>query len=148
MKPSRATLKIGTFLTIARAVSALGTCDRARVGCVLVLHGKIVGIGYNGSPSGSLHCDEVGHLLVDGSCKRTIHAEQNALINSTVEDLRGCIAYCTHSPCIACFNMLKQAGIVKIYFTTTYTGNLSSLNYLSELDITLEQFEEFSVIHV
>jgi deoxycytidylate deaminase len=68
------------FMKIAYAVSERSTCDRAFVGCVLVLDKRILTTGFNGSPAGQEHCDEVGHLMVDGHCVRTIHAETNAII--------------------------------------------------------------------
>jgi len=68
------------FMKIAYAVSERSTCDRAFVGCVLVLEKRILTSGFNGSPAGQEHCDEVGHLIVDGHCVRTIHAETNAII--------------------------------------------------------------------
>ena len=72
------------FLSLSNIVGARATCDRLWAGCILVLNGEIIATGYNGAPSGSPECDEVGHLLVMGAdgrghCKRTIHAEQNAL---------------------------------------------------------------------
>ena len=68
------------FMKIAYAVSERSTCDRAFVGCVLVTDKRILTTGFNGSPKGQDHCDEIGHLIVDGHCVRTIHAETNAII--------------------------------------------------------------------
>src|SRR5690349_1035987 len=67
------------FLDIAFSVAERSTCDRAHVGAVLVRDRRILATGYNGSPAGLPHCDEVGHLLIDGHCVRTLHAEQNAI---------------------------------------------------------------------
>src|SRR5512136_404852 len=72
------------FMKIAYAVSERSTCDRALVGCVLVLDKRILTTGFNGSPVGQPHCDEEGHLMVDGHCIRTIHAETNASISRLV----------------------------------------------------------------
>jgi deoxycytidylate deaminase len=30
--------------------------------------------------SGLPHCDEAGHLMEDGHCVRTVHAEANAIV--------------------------------------------------------------------
>lgn len=72
------------FMKIAHAVSERSTCDRAFVGAVLVLDKRILTTGFNGSPAGQPHCDEIGHLLVDGHCARTIHAETNAIIQAAL----------------------------------------------------------------
>ena len=39
------------FMKIAYAVSERSTCDRAFVGCVLVLDKRILTTGFNGSPN-------------------------------------------------------------------------------------------------
>ena len=52
------------FLKIANAVSERSTCDRAMVGCVLVLEKRILTTGFNGSPTGQPHCDEIGRAHV------------------------------------------------------------------------------------
>ncbi len=79
------------FLAISNIVAARATCDRLWAGCVIVLDGEIAATGYNGAPSGLPECDEVGHLMVLGDdgrehCKRTIHAEQNALYQIQKKD--------------------------------------------------------------
>ena len=48
------------FLEISQLVSKRSTCLRRAVGAVLVKDKRILSSGYNGSPSGLKHCDEVG----------------------------------------------------------------------------------------
>ncbi len=110
------------FLKIAFAVSERSTCDRAFVGCVLVLEKRILTTGFNGSPAGQPHCDEVGHLLVDGHCVRTIHAETNAIIQAALHGVstKGATCYVTHFPCINCTKALINAGIVRLVYSESY----------------------------
>lgn len=68
------------FMMQALVIAQRSTCDRALVGSVLVKDDRMIATGYNGSVSGQPHCDDVGHLMVDGHCVRTIHSEMNALI--------------------------------------------------------------------
>ena len=109
------------FLRIAEAVSYRSSCDRARVGAVIVdtrTH-RIVGTGYNGAPTRDDECDQVGHLIRDGHCVRTIHAEVNAL--SQVTDFSGDLAmYVTHKPCQLCMYEMEQRGITNIHYTREY----------------------------
>jgi dCMP deaminase len=70
------------FMKIAHVVALRSTCDRAFVGTVMVLDKRILTTGFNGSPAGLPHCDEAGHLMVEGHCVRTIHAEANAIIQA------------------------------------------------------------------
>ncbi|MCB0159778.1 MAG: dCMP deaminase, partial [Caldilineaceae bacterium] len=72
------------FMDIAFTVAQRSTCDRAHVGCVLVRDRRMLCTGYNGAPAGLPHCDEVGHLMIDGHCVRTLHAEQNAIIQAAL----------------------------------------------------------------
>lgn len=104
------------FLGIADAVSTRATCDRLHVGAVIVRDRQILATGYNGALRGLDHCDEVGHLMIDGHCERTVHAEANAVAQAAREGIRlaGSTCYVTASPCWRCFLSLASAGIVRI----------------------------------
>ena len=110
------------FLDIARTVASRATCDRKHVGAVLVRDRHILATGYNGSIKGFPHCDEVGHLMEDGHCVRTVHAETNAIAqaakNGTAID--GATLYTTASPCWPCFKLVVNAGIVRIVYAEFY----------------------------
>ena len=58
-------------------MSVLATCDRLRTASSAEKDKRLRGFGYNGSVSGDGHCDDVGHLMVDGHCERTLHGEEN-----------------------------------------------------------------------
>src|SRR4028118_148388 len=68
------------FTRIAHEVATRSTCPRLAVGAVIVRDKRILTTGYNGSPSGMPHCDDVGCLIriVDGreGCQRTLHPAQ------------------------------------------------------------------------
>ena len=118
-KPARPSFD-DVYAEVARVVARRASCDRAQVGAVLVDSlNRIIATGYNGAPRGLPSCDEVGHLLVDGHCLRTIHAEANALMNA-VADPRGSTLYVTHYPCIRCANLLVQAGVVRVVAREAY----------------------------
>lgn len=111
------------FLRMASVSSTRSTCVRAKVGCVLVDGDhNIVTTGYNGSPSGLPHCDEVGCLEHDGHCKRATHAERNALLQAARKgsSTAGCTAYVTHRPCLDCFRDLISAGVTRIIYQEAY----------------------------
>src|SRR3990167_6318832 len=67
------------FMNIAREVSTRSTCDRKFVGAVIVRDKTILSTGYNGSIRSLPHCNEVGHMMENGHCVATIHAEANAI---------------------------------------------------------------------
>jgi dCMP deaminase len=128
-------------MKIAAAVSERSTCDRAMVGCVLVLEKRILTTGFNGSPSGQPHCDEVGHLMVDGHCVRTIHAETNAIIQAALHGVstKGCTCYVTHFPCINCAKVLINAGIVRLVYDVDYRKDPISLAFLEAAHVEIVQ---------
>lgn len=106
------------FFDIARLVSGRATCPRRRVGAVVVWNkqgsssGYIISTGYNGSNPGQGHCDDIGCLLSkDGSCIRTIHAEENAL-NFVIEHFKvppeELTIYCTVKPCWICSSLIEN----------------------------------------
>lgn len=110
------------FTQIAQAVATRSTCDRAHVGAVLVREKRILATGFNGSPKGLEHCDEAGHLMVEGHCVRTIHAETNAIIQAALHGVstKGATCYVTHYPCIHCTKTLINAGIKKVVYAQGY----------------------------
>ena len=110
------------FLDIASQVATRATCDRKHVGAVIVRDRSILATGYNGSIRGMPHCDEVGHMLQDGHCVRTIHAEVNAIVQAARNGvaIEGASIYTSASPCWACFKMIANAGIRRIVYREFY----------------------------
>ncbi len=110
------------FMSIAQVVATRSTCPRKYVGSVLVGNRTILSTGYNGSIRGMPHCSDVGHMMEDGHCVATIHAEANAIIqaarNGVVID--GATCYVTASPCWNCFKQLANAGVERIVFGEFY----------------------------
>jgi dCMP deaminase len=129
------------FMKIAFAVSERSTCDRAFVGCVLVLEKRILTTGFNGSPAGQPHCDEEGHLMIDGHCVRTIHAETNAIIQAALHGVstRGCTCYVTHFPCIHCAKVLVNAGINRLVYSVNYRLDEIAAGFLQSAGIEMKQ---------
>ena len=120
------------FIGIARAVAERATCDRKHVGAVLVRDRQIVATGYNGSVRGQPHCDDAGHLMVDGHCVRTVHAEMNALIQAAKRGhaVEGATAYVTNMPCTTCAKALITAGIKRVVVFSDYHDTLAMQFFL------------------
>jgi dCMP deaminase len=82
----------------------------------------LLATGYNGSLRGLPHCDDIGHLMQDGHCIRTVHAEANAIAQAARSGVRvesGDI-YVTASPCFSCFKLIANAGLRRIVFGEFY----------------------------
>jgi dCMP deaminase len=131
------------FMKIAEDVALRSTCDRAMVGAVLVKDKHIISTGYNGSPAGLEHCDDVGHLMVDGHCVRTVHAEVNAIIQAAVFGLatRDAVCYVTHFPCLNCTKTLINARISKLIYKNAYRVDPIAIEFLQKANIIVEQFK-------
>lgn len=112
------------FMAFASVAATRGTCARKRVGAVIVNDHHIIASGYNGAIAGMPHCDDplVGHDMEAGHCVRTIHAEQNALLQAAKygASINGATCFSTASPCWACFRTLAQAGVHRFVYAESY----------------------------
>ena len=113
------------FMAIARVVATRSTCDRKHVGAVIVREKMILTTGYNGSIRGLSHCDDDGHMMEDGHCVRTVHAEANAIVQAARNGVRLDAAdiYVTASPCFGCFKLIANSGLTRIVFGEFYRDN-------------------------
>jgi dCMP deaminase len=109
-------------MTIATVVASRGTCDRKKVGAVIVRDKTILSTGYNGSIRSLPHCDDAGHMMENDHCVATIHAEANALVQAARHGIRveSSAIYVTASPCWNCFKLIANAGIKEVYYGEFY----------------------------
>lgn len=106
-------------------VTALrSTCGRKSVGAVISKDGRIISSGYAGPPAGFPHCNEacVVASSANGGCRRTIHAEANAIAYAARHGIatQGATLYCTDSPCETCAKQIISAGIIRVVYLTPY----------------------------
>jgi dCMP deaminase len=124
------------FINIAKAVSTRATCLRRKYGAVITKDNIIVSTGYNGAPAGMKDC------LAVGKCTRkelqvphgeryelchSIHAEANAIIRASVEELKNAVIYisgndtdegeCVSEPCMMCKRMILNAKVKKVVYS-------------------------------
>ena len=136
------------FLKLALLVAERSTCHRHHVGAVLVRDKRILSTGYNGAPSGTKDCLELGclrnELKIPSGTRheicRAIHAEQNALIQSGLHGVstENSVIYCTHSPCILCAKMIVNAK-VKRFITCGDYADKSFEPLFKEVKIEFEK---------
>jgi len=129
------------FIGIARAVSARATCLRRKYGAVITKDNIIVSTGYNGAPAGMKDCLEVGkctrkELRIPHGERyelcHSVHAEANAIIRASVDELRGSTMYisgvdekgseCNSEPCMMCKRMMLNSRIAKVVFSDGNNG--------------------------
>lgn len=138
-------------MDIARLVASRSTCMRRQVGAIIVKDKNILTTGYNGTPAGIRHCEDVGCLrdkldVPSGErhelC-RGLHAEQNAIIQAAKHgiNIADGVLYCTNAPCVICAKMLINAGLAKIVYLDGYPDNLAS-EILAESSIEICTYGE------
>lgn len=112
-----------------------------QVGAVLAVGNRVLTEGFNGSPPGEPHCVDpnVGCLMGrDQSCRRTIHAEKNALDLARIRGLlpggdkanydpRELTLYVTASPCLSCQELIVESGVARCVYRYPYKGVIPSL---------------------
>src|SRR5262245_47235994 len=113
------------FMDIALVVASRATCDRKHVGAVIVRDKTILATGYNGSIRGMPHCSEAGHMMENGHCVATIHAESNAIIQAAKNGVMidGATIYVTASPCWSCFKQIANAGLRRVCYREFYSDD-------------------------
>ncbi len=110
------------FLALAEFWAQYHTCDQGAVGAVIVRDKRVIASGYNGAPSGLANCDDVGHAMLGEHCRRTVHAESNAIaqVAKCRISVNGCDVYVTAFPCWDCAKLLAACGIKNVYFMREY----------------------------
>lgn len=110
------------FMNLAVQAATRSTCPRKHVGAVIVRDKAVLATGYNGSLRGLPHCTDVGCLMDNGHCVRTVHAEANAILQAARHGVRieGSEIVVTASPCWDCFKLITNAGIVKVLYGEFY----------------------------
>ena len=98
---------------------------RAYYSVILSPSGRVLGTGYNGSPSGVPNCtdggcprsvSEVAHGSSYGNCT-AVHAEANALLHSDRSARDGGTLYVNGPPCWECSKLIAGSGIKTVVHT-------------------------------
>jgi dCMP deaminase len=137
------------FMSMAYLVSSRSTCVRRQVGAVIVKDKHILSTGYNGSPKGTRHCEELGCIrnqlnIPSGErhelC-RGVHAEQNAVAQAAYfgVSVKDGTLYTTTFPCSMCAKILINSGICEIVYDEGYMDELSR-ELLGETPINIRRF--------
>ena len=138
------------FMEMAQLVSSRSTCLRRKVGAVIVKDKRVLSTGYNGSPKGTKHCEELCCIRVQMNVPsgtrhelcRGVHAEQNAVTQAAYfgVSVDGASIYTTTYPCSMCAKILINAGIREIIYSEGYSDDLSK-QLLDEAGIKLREYK-------
>lgn len=139
---------------VINTMSARYTCLRppGAAGAALVTMSGAVVYGDVRPADGSPTCKDVGCMMEDGHCVRTIHAEVRAILNAAKFGLttQHAVMYSILKPCFQCTKAIIAAGITKIVFagaaydevrTRDIVNNAPNLS-LYQLDANLPYAQE------
>ena len=128
----------------AEVYSQLSSARRLHVGCVVVKDNTIIGIGYNGMPSGwNNNCEdeitiEEDEKFIKGlkTKPEVLHAETNALakIARSTNSSDGASMFITHAPCLDCAKLVYQSGIKSVYYRNSYK-NTDGIDFLNKCNV-------------
>ncbi len=151
----------------ASVYAQLSTAQRLQVGCVIVKDNTIIGIGYNGMPSGWDNNCEYSEYVLKEECYKSeewmkennfsetahgwvrlkskpevLHAETNAIakVSRSTNSSEGASIFITHAPCLDCAKIIYQAGIKEVYYQSTYRTE-DGINFLKQCGIFVKQIE-------
>ena len=108
------------FMGVALLSARRSKDPNTQVGaCIVNPKNKIVGVGYNGFPTGcsddEFPWNREGEFL-DTKYPYICHAELNAVINKISADLYDCRLYVALFPCNECAKVIIQAGITEVIY--------------------------------
>ena len=145
----------------AEVYSQLSSARRLQVGCVVIKDNTIIGIGYNGMPSGWTNdCEnkvyanawsvdnevweyqeeDSGHPYNLKTKPEVLHAETNAIakLAKSTESGDGASIFITHAPCLDCAKLVFQSGINSVYYRNSYRSE-DGINFLKKCNVEVNK---------
>ena len=160
---------INAHMKAAEVYAELSSATRLHVGCVVVKDNTIIGIGYNGMPSGWDNvCEDIEYVLKE-ECQATdewmlqngftetvhgwsrkktkrevLHAETNALakIARSTNSSEDASLFVTHEPCLDCAKIIHQAGIKEVYYRNAYPRADGGAEFLKKCGIDVHKLDK------
>lgn len=137
---------INAHMKAAQVYAELSTAERLQVGCVIVKDNTIIGIGYNGMPSGWDNiCEEIKHTdftgtIVKKSKAEVLHAETNAIakVSRSNNSTESAELFVTHAPCLECAKLIYQSGIKSVFYRDTYRSE-DGIKFLQKCNVEVKQ---------
>lgn len=137
------------YLKMLPIIAERATCDRGKSGAAITRDNRILSTGYVGSPPGQIHCDDIGHDLVQVQysetekrmhCIRTVHAEMNAIYNAAKFGipLDGATLYCSMVPCRNCAMGIVSVGIKRVVADSRYQKDDYTVDLFAQAGIELQ----------
>ncbi len=154
-----------TFIDIVEVLAKRSLCLKLKTAAIIVKDTQIISIGYNGTYSKCIECNEFwkeehkkNNLTIsfdewlnteefkdmhrEWSKLYEVHAEANALANIKRADANNCVMYTLYAPCDACAKAIKAYGIQLVYYKHKYKHGDDALERLNKLQVSCVQINE------
>ena len=127
------------FTKLLNVIKEKSTCERLKVGALIVKGNRVIATGYNGVVNKMEHCTDVGCMMDNRHCIRTVHAEMNAITQCAKLGVatEGATMYVTHFPCIYCTKHIIQAGIKEIRYMHDYKNDERAIKLLKDSGVSI-----------
>jgi dCMP deaminase len=126
------------YMQVAHVFASLSKAQRLKVGAIAVKDGRILSIGYNGTPPGFDNTceDENGKTKIE-----VLHAEANCIakLAKCTESSEGAVFFVTHSPCVECAKQMYTAGIKEVYYDEMYR-DAAGITLLQKLGVNVQRY--------
>ena len=143
--------KVQYYLNIAKEIASRSTCMSTIVGVIIVKDDQIIATGYNGAPRKTKDCYERGFCLrrelnipsgQNYEICRSVHAEQNAIINAARSGVnimgadmymwgmkiwQGANELIDALPCFICKKIVINSGLKNFYYSDS-EGKIKKIN--------------------
>lgn len=139
---------IHAHMKAAEVYAELSSARRLHVGCVIVKNDTIIGIGYNGMPTGwDNNCEDElrwpsGEIQFLESKPEVLHAETNAIakVARSTNSSDGAAMFVTHAPCLDCAKLIHQSGIKSVFYKTEYRDT-NGVDFLKKCNVEVKNVE-------
>jgi dCMP deaminase len=139
------------FMNIARVVASRSNCLRRKVAAIIVKDKRVISTGYNGTPRGTVNCNEGGCPRCSGrstpgtnldECLCS-HGEENAIVQASYHgvSLKDATIYTTFAPCLMCAKMIINSGICEVVFNMDYPLNDSAFRLFEQARVSVRKLK-------
>lgn len=125
------------FIAYANIVSKFSPDVKRQVGAVVAKDGHKIADGFNKPVPKKI----INDYFCQSKQPYMIHAEMDALSKITAKQAKDATIYITLAPCTDCCKQIAAYGIKRVVYRDDHKE--SNINYLKELGITAEKYEDF-----
>jgi len=139
------------FMNIAKVVASRSNCIKRKVAAIIVRDKRVISTGYNGTPRGTLNCNEGGcprcnSMAASGTALDEClcsHGEENAIVQASYHgvSLKDAIIYSTFAPCLQCSKMIINSGIREVIYNMDYPLNESAFRLFQQAGVFIRKLK-------